>query len=185
MEKLFIPVIIGTARPGNISTAVAEFVNEVAAEAGFETQLIDTQDFATTMTANDGPEVDAWKAVAERADGFIIVVPEYNHSYPGELKLLMDKAYDQYNHKPVGMVAVAAGGLGGTRVLESLLPVFNTYKLISLRDGVYFTQVHSKFENGKATDDTRAHYTERVQNLCNELAIYAEGMKSIREQLTK
>lgn len=185
MEKLFIPIIIGTARPGNISATVAAYVEEVAQKYGFETKLIHTQDYATTMTANDGPEVDAWKELANRADGFIIVTPEYNHSYPGELKLLMDKAYDEYNHKPVGMVAVAAGGLGGTRVLESLLPVFNTYKLISLRDGVYFTQVHSKFENGHATDETRGSYDERITGLCNELAIYATGMKSIREQLTK
>lgn len=185
MEKLFIPVIVGTARPGNISSAVAAYVESIAQEFGFETQLILTEEYATTMTANDGPEVDAWKEIAGRADGFIIVTPEYNHSYPGELKLLMDKAYDEYNHKPVGMVAVAAGGLGGTRVLESLLPVFNTYKLISLRDGVYFTQVHQKFEDGKATAETREGYDERVAGLCKELSIYAEGMKSIREQLTK
>jgi NAD(P)H-dependent FMN reductase len=57
---------------------------------------------------------------AWHADGFIIVSPEYNHSYPGELKMLLDMLFSQYAHKPVGICGVSSGAWGGTRMVEQL-----------------------------------------------------------------
>lgn len=185
MNRLFIPIIHGTGRPGNSSAQVVAFVHALAEEFGFNTQVIHPEEFATPVTANDGPEVEAWCDIVQRADGFIVVTPEYNHSYPGELKILMDKAYYEYNHKPVGMVGVSSGAIGGARVLESLLPVWNTYKLIPLRDGVYFTSIDSRFENGEPTKETRDDFTPRIQSMFRELQAYGEGMKSIREKLSQ
>jgi NAD(P)H-dependent FMN reductase len=45
---------------------------------------------------------------------------EYNHSYPGELKMLLDMLFSQYAHKPVGICGVSSGAWGGTRMVEQL-----------------------------------------------------------------
>jgi NADPH-dependent FMN reductase len=59
----------------------------------------------------------------ERADGLVIVAPEYNHGYCGLLKHVLDSCLKEYIHKAVGIVGVSAGPFGGTRVIENLLPV--------------------------------------------------------------
>ncbi len=53
------------------------------------------------MTDSDG-EISQAKKLAEKitkADGIIIVSPEYNHGYLGELKLILDMLHDEHNYK--------------------------------------------------------------------------------------
>ena len=57
-----------------------------------------------------------------RADAIVIVVPEYNHSFPGLLKHVLDSCLKEYIHKAVGVVGVSAGPFGGARVIQHLLP---------------------------------------------------------------
>lgn len=56
-----------------------------------ETALIDIRDIAiTTNDAGESLKDPAFSTAMERADGLIIVVPEYNHGYPGLLKHVLD-----------------------------------------------------------------------------------------------
>src|SRR5262245_64549793 len=91
-KPLFIPVILGTVRRGRASENVARFVfGEAQKRAGVETELIDICDL-------DFPNNDAGEQIKNarfsetctRADGLILVVPEYNHGYPGMLKHALD-----------------------------------------------------------------------------------------------
>src|SRR5262245_58802077 len=116
--KLSIPVILGTARSGRESEKVAKFVHEFAVQHGFLTELVDVRDYLQSFT--EEKELTAWKEKATAADGFIIVSPEYNHGYPGELKMFLDSAYVEYNHKPLGIVGVSDGMAGGIRMAEQL-----------------------------------------------------------------
>src|ERR1044071_5904539 len=88
MERaLYIPVILGTARKGRASEQVARFVHgEVAKRAGVETELIDIRDLKLP-TDDEGESIkDAdFSAKMSRADALVVVVPEYNHGYPGVL----------------------------------------------------------------------------------------------------
>jgi NAD(P)H-dependent FMN reductase len=175
MSKLSIPIIIGTGREGRLSEPVAQFVHECANAYGFEPRLIDVRDFATLYT-EDGEKGAEWKKIVTESDAFILIVPEYNHSYPGELKILLDKAYKEYNRKPVGVCTVSAGGVGGTRVAEHLLPLFNKFQLISPTDAVYFTKVKDGFPDGQISDDYRTTYTKRLNTLFTQIESYAKAL---------
>lgn len=177
MSQLSIPVVIGTGREGRQSELVAQFVFERAQKFGFDTQLIDVRDFATPVT-EDGEKGEAWKTLVKASDGFIFIVPEYNHSYPGELKILLDKAYKEYNRKSVGVCTVSSGGVGGTRVAEHLLPLFNKFQLVSPTDAVYFTQVEDGFPGGTIADEYRTTYEERLEKLFTEVASYAQALSN-------
>jgi hypothetical protein len=57
------------------------------------------------------------------AEAFVIITPEYNHSFPASLKNLIDWHYTQWQAKPIGFVSY--GGLGGgLRAVEQLRQVF-------------------------------------------------------------
>jgi NAD(P)H-dependent FMN reductase len=62
----------------------------------------------------------------------VLVVPEYNHGYPGLLKHVLDTNLKEYIHKAVGICGVSAGGLGGTRVIQNLLPVMRELGLVTI-----------------------------------------------------
>ena len=121
---LFIPVILGTARQGRHSEAVARFVtSEMARFPGVETQLVDMRDLPIPLTgAGQDVKDPGFSELCMRADAFVIVAPEYNHGYPGLLKHVLDTNLKEYIHKAVGICGVSAGGFGGTRVIENLLP---------------------------------------------------------------
>src|SRR3954467_7542921 len=105
MERsLYIPVILGTARKGRASENVANFMlGEVKQRAGVETELIDIRDL-DLATDDEGESIkDArFSAQMSRADAVVIVVPEYNHGYPGLLKHALDTNLKEYVHKAAG-----------------------------------------------------------------------------------
>src|SRR5881275_1245979 len=121
-RPLFIPVILGTTRQGRASESVARFVfEELSKHAGVETELIDIRDLKLpTDDAGEAIKDSKFSAQMSRADGLVIVTPEYNHGYPGMLKHVLDTNLKEYIHKAVGIVGVSAGPWGGTRVVENL-----------------------------------------------------------------
>ena len=105
MQKLHIPVIVGTTRPGRQSLPVAKFIFEIISKMdSVTTELVDPKDFNMPFDGNDKENKDPkYTAITEKADGFFIVVPEYNHSFPGTLKRLLDSELKNYIHKPVAL----------------------------------------------------------------------------------
>ncbi|MBA3273225.1 MAG: NAD(P)H-dependent oxidoreductase, partial [Chthoniobacterales bacterium] len=130
---LYIPIILGTPRQGRKSEDAARFVLQQASKrAGVETELIDVRQLPLRMDdAGEQIKIPAFAEQMHRADGLIIVAPEYNHGYPGLLKHALDTNLEEYNHKPVGICGVSAGPFGGTRVIENLLPVMRELGLVA------------------------------------------------------
>src|SRR4028119_1054683 len=147
-RPLFIPVILGTPRQGRMSEHVARFVlGEVEKRVGIETGLIDVRELnLPTTDAGEAIKDAGFSRACARADALIIVVPEYNHGYPGLLKHALDTNLKEYVHKAVGVCGVSAGGFGGTRVIENLLPVLRELGLVTLLPDVTLSQVNKIFE---------------------------------------
>ena len=56
-----------------------------------------------------------------RADGLLIVAPEYKNGYPGSLKNALDYLEAGIlRRKPIGIVTVSSGGFGGLNCLAQL-----------------------------------------------------------------
>lgn len=146
-HPLNIPVILGTARKGRMSAHAARFVSsQLARQPGVETELIDIAQLP--MPVDDAGEAIKDATFSEkmtRADGLVIVSPEYNHSFPGLLKHVLDSCLSEYIHKAVGVVGVSAGPFGGTRLIQGLLPVFRELGLVTIFWDVNFGTVGKVF----------------------------------------
>lgn len=143
MADSWLPVLLGTARPGRESADVADVVIKALQRRKVSTDLIDVADYPISGTEDPDEEARLveYRRLAGKADGFVIVVPEYNHGYPGELKLLLDSTYDEYNHKPVGLVSVSSGMIGGARVTEQLQLVALALEMIPVSPTVHVPTV--------------------------------------------
>src|SRR6266446_6586395 len=109
-RPVFLPVILGTARQGRLSEHAARFVSEqVSQRPDMKTELIDIRTLRLSLDdAGEALKDPQFSATVSRADGLILVVPEYNHSFPGLLKHVLDSNLKEYVHKAVGVCGVSA-----------------------------------------------------------------------------
>jgi NAD(P)H-dependent FMN reductase len=182
-KPLFIPVILGTSRKGRASENVANFVfSEVKKREGVETELIDIRNLNLPMDdAGEAIKDPQFSATVERADGLILVVPEYNHGYPGLLKHALDSNLKEYIHKAVGVCGVSAGGFGGTRVIENLLPVLRELGLVTIFWDGNFSGAQKLFDaDGKLLDQS---YVSRIDKFLRELIWMSTVLRWGRQNL--
>src|SRR6266581_3249051 len=105
-RPVFIPVVLGTARQGRLSEPAANFVfGEVSKRSDIQTELIDIRKIPLAVDdAGEALKDSQFSAMVSRADALILVVPEYNHSFPGLLKHVLDTNLKEYIHKAVGIL---------------------------------------------------------------------------------
>jgi NAD(P)H-dependent FMN reductase len=183
-RPLFIPVILGTTRKGRASENVARFVfDEVKKRESVETELIDLCDLEfTSADAGEAIKDSRFSATVERADGLVLVVPEYNHGYPGLLKHVLDSNLKEYIHKAVGVCGVSAGGFGGVRMIENLLPVLRELGLVTIFWDGNFSGAHKLFDaDGKLLD---AAYVRRIDQFIKELIWMSKVLRYGRENVS-
>jgi NAD(P)H-dependent FMN reductase len=183
MAKLFIPILLGTVRPKRRSLQAAELIAKVGKTIKeIEIQLVDPSDFQFPYDGNDPENKDPrYSEITAKADGFFIVTPEYNHSFPGTLKRMLDSELRNYVHKPVAFAGVSDGIFGGARAIESLVPTVREMGMAVTFSDVYFPQVQNLFEENGAVKDEG--YIRRIERAYEELIWMAKSLKWGRENL--
>jgi NAD(P)H-dependent FMN reductase len=175
--------MLGTARKGRASahaaTLFAELLNR---RAGVVSRVIDIA--TVPMPVDDAGEAikdPAFSAAMTEADGLLIVSPEYNHSFPGLLKHVLDSCLSEYIHKAVGIVGVSAGPFAGTRVIQGLLPVMREIGLVTIFWDVNIGTVGRVFtEDGRLLEDAVIRRSDRF---IKELVWMAKVLRHGREHV--
>src|SRR5688572_15150507 len=183
--KLTIPLLLGTNRQNRASEAAAKWVfSKMQARDDIEPMYFDVRDFDLpiddygTKISHLFPE---WRDAIIKADGLVIVTPEYNHGYPGPLKSVLDLLLKEYIHKAVAFVGVSSGPWGGTRVIEAMVPMVRELGLAVTFTDLNFPKVAEKFdEAGNLLD---AAYEKRVQGFLDELVWMARALRYGRQNI--
>ena len=185
--SLNVPVILGTVRTGRESEHFARFVLlRLQARTGVESSLVDpaelgfgnleerAKDTADART----PELRAFIERMHAADGFVIVTPEYNFSFPGALKNLIDVTLKPWGRKPFGLVA--CGGIsGGIRSIDSLRQVVSGVGAICVPAHVPVQFITKTFGPQGPLVDEEA-WTKRIDHFLDDVLWYAEALKASR-----
>lgn len=183
--KLFLPVVLGTNRKERKSVFVARWlIQEMEKRPEIETRLFDVKDFVLPQDDYGTGIKDAfpeWRDAIIRADGLVIISPEYNHGYPGALKSVLDLLLKEYIHKAVAFVGVSAGPWGGARVVETMVPMVRELGLAATFADLNFPKVQDKFDEEGVLLDTA--YEGRVSGFLDELVWMSRVLKWGRENL--
>jgi chromate reductase len=116
-----------------------------------------SEDFDTPDTTPQS--VITFKQTLEKADGILIVSPEYNYAIPGALKNALDWASrgnpSPLSGKPVSLMGATIGTLGTARMQISFLSFFRLMNMpLALHPEILISQAHTKFdEAGNFTDE--------------------------------
>ena len=185
MNKLVILVLAGTKREQRRSIQAARFVAQIGQEFDEITvQLVDPVDFNFPGDGNDPEGKDQrYTEITQAADGFFIVTPEYNHSFPSSLKRMLDSELGNYVHKPVAFAGASDGNWGGVRAIEALVGTVREMGLVACFTDVQFPHVDRVFnEQGELQDPA---FVDRVKRVYDELIWMAQTLKWGRDNLPR
>ncbi|MEU9863864.1 NAD(P)H-dependent oxidoreductase [Streptomyces sp. NPDC047971] len=188
MHPLHVAVVQGSTRDGRLGPVVANWLHaHAAARPDMTVDLIDLAETPLPVVfpqLGQAPAADEdlalLAAVSPRlaaADAFVVVTPEYNHSYPASLKNAIDWHGEEWHAKPVGFVAYG-GFSAGLRAVEHLRGVFAELHAVTVREAVGLQGVWGQFDQeGKATDPAA---DAAATAMLDRLAWWAEALREAR-----
>jgi NAD(P)H-dependent FMN reductase len=186
-EPIRLAVILASNREGRFAPVLRDwFLARAESFGGLETEVVDVAEVELPTALSfrpSGPVKDELARTSARlsaADAFVVITPEYNHSYPAGLKNLIDWHGAEWHAKPVGFVSY--GGLsGGLRAVEHLRQVFAELHAVSLRDTVSFHGPWGQFdEDGRHTDPEAAETA--AKSLLTQLTWWAHALRDAKSR---
>ncbi|MGY1701212.1 NADPH-dependent FMN reductase [Geodermatophilus sp. SYSU D00766] len=187
MSRPVVQVVAASTRPGRRGIAVARWVQRLAeAHGAFDVELVDLAEVG--LPVFDEPHhprlqdythqhTRDWSATVSRADAFVFVTPEYNHSFPAALKNALDYLAVEWADKPAGLVTYG-GVSAGLRASVALKPVLGALRVHTVPEAVsvpFFAQFldadgefvpNAELEGGgKAVLDELARVTPALRSL--------------------
>lgn len=185
-DRPLLQVIIGSTRPERVGDAIAQwFLGRTRTHGAFDVELVDLAE--VNLPLLDEPKQPSegdyqlehtrrWSATVERADAFVFVVPEYNHSYNAATKNALDFLYREWRYKSAGLVCYG-GGAHGTRAAQHLKPVLNSLRLVHAGDVAIGLNADS-FVDGEFPATPRLDHAAMV--LLDELATLTAALGPLR-----
>ncbi|GAA2663492.1 NAD(P)H-dependent oxidoreductase [Streptomyces aculeolatus] len=131
-------ILAGRAEADCRPPAVASWLDELAGErSDVALRVLDLADYDLPTHYPEQPDAQLSSFTGElaRAEGFVVVTPECNRSFPAQLKHAIDMGYDEWHAKPVGFVSYGFG-CDGVRAVEQLRSVFTELHTVTVRDSV-------------------------------------------------
>ncbi len=186
-KQLTIAVIAGTTRERRESIKAAGFIADYGKKLNnTKIVFVDPKDFYFPGDGNDPEGKDSrYTDITKNADAFFIVTPEYNHSFPGTLKRMLDSELENYIHKPVALAGASNGGWGGVRAVESLVTVVREMGLVVTSYSVYFPRIQELFyEDGSIKEEFSDRYNKNLYEAYKELLWFAYILKDGRENFS-
>ncbi|MFA6553614.1 MAG: NAD(P)H-dependent oxidoreductase [Patescibacteria group bacterium] len=189
--KLKIVIILASIREKRAGEGVAKWMYKIATQQQeIDPVLADLKDFPLPLyryPAMPKEIEDSYSEVTEKnwhdtintADGYILVTPEYNWGYPGNLKNALDYLYKPWNKKPVAFVSY--GGLAaGTKSVQQLRQVAIALQMAPIRGEVNIPNIAKAFD--ESGQPTNPGISKQTDVLFSQLVWWAKALKSAREQ---
>lgn len=182
---LKVTLVVGSNRHGRFGPVVADWLlDRMRGRDDVVPEVVDVAEtdlpmsFARTQEATAALSGITPKLAA--ADAFVVLTPEYNHSFPAGLKNLIDWHYTEWQAKPVALVSY--GGIsGGLRAAEHLRQVFAELHAVTVRDTVSFHNAGGSFDDTGRLKD-RSGPEAAAKTMLDQLVWWGRGLREARER---
>jgi NAD(P)H-dependent FMN reductase len=181
-------VIYGSVRRARQGIRAARFLAGKLADRGHAATLVDPIEHPLPLLdrmykeypKGGAPEVlERLAASIRKADAFLIVSGEYNHSIPPALSNLLDHFLEEWFWRPSAIACYSAGGFGGVRAAMQLRAMLAELGMPSIPSIFPVPKVQAAFDDdGRPLDDA---YHARADRFLAELEWYAGALKARRE----
>ncbi len=156
-----ITIICGTNRKNSQSEIVAGIYKKMAEEAGETCDFINLQDLpedfiATALYENAGSN-EQFNVIRQKmveAEKFVIIVPEYNGSFPGILKTFFDGLIfpATFSGKKCALVGISSGVQGAVLAMSHLTDILNYCGTNVLANKPKLSAIEKNIADGQITN---------------------------------
>ena len=191
-----IKIIVASTRDGRFGIQPANLLHKLAEEqADHEFELVDLKDHELPFFRDAVPPsaikdgqysseaVRNWAKVIGEADGFIFVVPEYNHSIPAEFKNAIDSIAAEWHNKPVAYVSYGTEA-GGSRSVEHLRAGLAWLGMYDIKDHLTISNYWAYLDENGTFQPTDKHLDD-ARRVIDRIGFWTEEFKLIRSKLAK
>ncbi|MEU1848570.1 NAD(P)H-dependent oxidoreductase [Streptomyces sp. NPDC019990] len=180
---LRVTLVVGSDRHGRFGPVVADWLlDHLRGRDDLVAEVVDVAEAELPTSLEPTPEATAVLSgitpKLSRADAFVVLTPEYNHSFPAGLKNLVDWHYAEWRAKPVALVSY--GGLaGGLRAVEHLRQVFAELHAVTVRDTVSFHNAGASFDDAGTLRDP-AGPDAAAKTMLDQLVWWGRALREAR-----
>lgn len=144
--RIMITVISGTDRKDSMTLRVATLYRNLLAEKAIEAKLVSLEGLEVWRRGEALLKVE--EEILIPTEKFVLVMPEYNGSFPGILKLLMDNSDIKrvWWHKKAMLVGLADGRAGNLRGLDHMTNILNYLKVQVLYNKIPLSRINTELD---------------------------------------
>jgi NAD(P)H-dependent FMN reductase len=192
-QDVRIGILLASVRQGRRGEGFATWIRElVAARPGVAVEWLDLREHALGPYLHEqmpgaiersyaDPAQRTWSDTIHALDGYVMVTPEYNHSFPGQLKNALDHVQQGWWYKPAGFVSYG-GTANGARAVDHLRGVAAELRMVTVRGEVNISLINLQRDDaGRPTD---ALYGKRAAAMIDQLLWWARACKAGRASET-
>lgn len=165
-----ITIISGTNRPNSNTKKIALQYSKLLKEKQQNCQLLALDEFSVTQKDDDFKMME--EKFFHNVEKIIILMPEYNGSYPGILKMLLDNADIRkcFWHKKVLLTGISSGRAGNLRGMDHLTGVLLYLKMTVHFNRLPISRVETLLDKNDELKDVMA--LEAIDNQLTEFLAF-------------
>ena len=156
-----ITIISGTNRRNSNSLKVAQQYQSILSAKGQESSIVNLEELPEDFLSKalyDKTVSEGFKPTRElmkKSQKFVFIVPEYNGSFPGILKLFLDclEFPETLKDKKCAMVGLSSGVQGSALAMSHLTDIFNYLGMHVLASKPKLMGIDGRMENGQVKDE--------------------------------
>lgn len=188
-NNVTIGVVLASVRQGRRGEGFAKWIQALVAERpGVGAELLDLRDYPlpayaheqmppATEKAYTDDTARRWSEKIHRLDGYVVVTPEYDHGYPGNLKNAIDHVHQGWWYKPIAFVSYG-GTASGARAVEQLRNVAVECRMVPVRGEVNIRLIGLELDDDRRPKE--ALYARMARATINQLLWWARATQMAR-----
>ncbi|MEO8085918.1 MAG: NAD(P)H-dependent oxidoreductase [Bacteroidota bacterium] len=177
-------LIQSSVRDGRLGPSIVSRVKPFLERKKWKLHFIDPMDFNLPLLfqryyemKSPSDEFQLLHSLLVKADGFILVTAEYNHSIPPALKNFLDHFLKEYAFKACGIVSYSDGAYGGVRAAEHLRLVCTNLKMPPITE-----QPAISFAGKRQTPDQEKAFKKVMKKFLDQFEWYMEAFRARRKK---
>jgi chromate reductase len=152
-----ITIISSTNRPGSSTLKLAQYYQDKLREKGVEAGVLSLSELPpnliqTDLYGNRSAEFEPIQDIITKTQKFLFIIPEYNGSFPGVLKVFIDACSfpESFYEKKAALVGVSSGKYGNIRGVDHFTGICNYIHLHVMPLKIHIPSIHKEFnEDGQ------------------------------------
>src|SRR5476651_898271 len=148
-----VTIIAGTNRLKSSTLKVAKYYQKILAEKGLSANIFSLTELPDNVIVSDlyGQRSSAFEQIQQlmtATQKFIFVIPEYNGSFPGVLKVFVDACTfpESFYDKKVALVGISSGRYGNIRGIDHFTGVCNYIHLHVMPLKIHITTIREELD---------------------------------------